>query len=96
MTAANLSTTLEMQGFTQTVAHYNLSQAQLIEHAIQRGEGWLSEHGALIAHTGAHTGRSAQDKFVVRGPIHGPDIWWASPYQRELEGASLKRCTATS
>ena len=87
MTALNRSTTLETQGFTHANAHYNLSTAQLLEHAIQRGEGWLSEHGALIAHTGTHTGRSARDKFVVRGPIHGPDIWWDSPYQRELEGA---------
>ena len=90
MTAANRSTTLETQGFTQTVAHYNLSIAQLVEQAVQRNEGWLSEHGAFIAHTGMHTGRSAKDKFVVRGPIHGPDIWWNSPYQRELEGEQFE------
>ena len=90
MTAANRNTTLEMQGFTDTTAHHNLSTARLLECAIQRSEGWLSEHGALIAHTGAHTGRSAKDKFVVRGPIHGPDIWWDSPYQRELEGAQFE------
>ena len=89
MTADRI-TTLEMQGFTQTTAHYNLSTAQLLEYAIGRSEGWLSEHGAFIAHTGAHTGRSAKDKFVVRGPIHGPDIWWASPYQRELEGEQFE------
>lgn len=90
MTIADRNTILETHGFTNTNAHDNLSTPQLLEHAIQRNEGWLSEHGAFIAHTGAHTGRSAKDKFVVRGPIHGPDIWWNSPYQRELEGTQFE------
>ncbi len=90
MTIAERTTTLETHGFTHTKTHHNLSTAQLLEHAIRRGEGWLSEHGAFIAHTGTHTGRSAKDKFVVRGPIHGPDIWWDSPYQRELEGTQFE------
>ncbi len=82
---------LETQGFKNLQAvHLNLCVPQLIEAAIRRREGWMSEHGAFIAHTGAHTGRSAKDKFVVRGPIHGPDIWWASPYQRELEGTQFE------
>lgn len=90
MIAADHQTPFEPHGFAHSTLHRNLSTAQLVEHAIQRGEGWLSDHGAFIAHTGAHTGRSARDKFVVRGPIHGPDIWWASPYQRELEGAQFE------
>jgi phosphoenolpyruvate carboxykinase (ATP) len=64
--------------------HWNLSAAGLVEEAVRRGEGWLSAHGAFIAHTGQHTGRSAKDKYVVHGPIHGPDIWWESPYQKPL------------
>ncbi len=71
-------------------ASRNLSTAQLVEEAIRRGEGWLSKDGAFIAHTGQHTGRSAKDKFVVRGPIYGPDIWWASPYQNPLEGEQFE------
>jgi phosphoenolpyruvate carboxykinase (ATP) len=66
--------------------HWNLSAPKLIEEAIKRQEGWLSNAGAFIAHTGTHTGRSAKDKFVVRGPIFGPEIWWESPYQHPLEG----------
>ncbi len=60
----------------------NLPVAKLVEEALRRQEGWLSNHGAFIAHTGTHTGRSAKDKFVVKGPIHGPTIWWESPYQQ--------------
>jgi phosphoenolpyruvate carboxykinase (ATP) len=81
-------------GFEHTHLYLNLSVAALVEEAVRRGEGWLSEHGAFIAHTGKHTGRSAKDKFVVRGPIHGPDIWWASPYQKELDGAQFERLHA--
>jgi phosphoenolpyruvate carboxykinase (ATP) len=82
---------LETQGFKNLqAAHLNLSVPQLLEAAIRRGEGWLSDHGAFIAHTGKHTGRSAKDKFVVRGPIHGPDIWWDSPYQNPLDGTHFE------
>jgi phosphoenolpyruvate carboxykinase (ATP) len=86
---------LETQGFTELGhAYYNLSTAQLVEEAVRRGEGWLSSHGAFIAHTGQHTGRSAKDKFVVKGPIHGSDIWWDSPYQKELDGAHFEHLHA--
>ena len=62
--------------------HANLEAPQLIEHAIRRGEGRLSEHGALVVETGAHTGRSAQDKFVVDEPGISGDVWWGRVNQR--------------
>jgi phosphoenolpyruvate carboxykinase (ATP) len=61
----------------------NLSTPRLIEEALKRSEGWLTQDGAFIAHTGIHTGRSAKDKFVVKtGSSQG--IWWDSPYQKPL------------
>jgi phosphoenolpyruvate carboxykinase (ATP) len=48
--------------------YWNLGRAELIEHAIARGEGHFSADGALIVYTGKHTGRSPNDKFVVRYP----------------------------
>jgi phosphoenolpyruvate carboxykinase (ATP) len=68
----------------QPTTKHNLTAIQLLEEAVKQGEGWLSSKGAFIAHTGEHTGRSAKDKYVVQGPIHGGDIWWASPYQKPL------------
>ncbi|MBV8972758.1 MAG: phosphoenolpyruvate carboxykinase (ATP), partial [Sphingomonadaceae bacterium] len=44
--------------------------------AVARGEGMLSEHGALVVATGPHTGRSANDKFIVRDAETDPVIWW--------------------
>jgi phosphoenolpyruvate carboxykinase (ATP) len=56
--------------------HANLKAAPLVALALQRGEGKLSTDGALVVRTGAHTGRSAQDKFVVDEPESSADIWW--------------------
>ncbi|MFP4002539.1 MAG: phosphoenolpyruvate carboxykinase [Alphaproteobacteria bacterium] len=56
--------------------HRNLHEAALVEHAIRNEEANLSSQGALVALTGQHTGRSAQDKFVVRRPASQDEIWW--------------------
>ena len=45
--------------------HRNLSTPQLVETAIARGEASLAANGALVALTGARTGRSPRDKFTV-------------------------------
>ena len=48
-----------------TIKH-NTGEVELIELAIRRGEGQFAASGALAVETGAHTGRSAQDKYTVR------------------------------
>ncbi|CAN5331730.1 hypothetical protein BH10PSE15_BH10PSE15_19170 [soil metagenome] len=58
---------LSTQGIaTNAKLNWNLPIARLVEAAVARGEGKLSIDGALVVETGAHTGRSAQDKFIVR------------------------------
>ncbi|MBT7511046.1 MAG: phosphoenolpyruvate carboxykinase [Rhodospirillaceae bacterium] len=57
-------------------AHWNLSAAPLFEHAMRRGEGQLTKHGAFIALTGEHTGRSPNDRFVVEEETTKENIWW--------------------
>lgn len=65
---------------TQEV-YWNLSAAPLVEEAIRRGEGQLSAAGAFVASTGAHTGRSPKDRFVVREPSSEAEIWWGEVNQ---------------
>ncbi|RUN77273.1 phosphoenolpyruvate carboxykinase [Sphingomonas sp. TF3] len=68
---------LEAQGIeTRANLHWNLVTARLIQSAIARGEGKLSADGPLVVETGAHTGRSAQDKFIVRDAETESTVWW--------------------
>ncbi|MAU95580.1 MAG: phosphoenolpyruvate carboxykinase (ATP) [Fulvimarina sp.] len=55
---------------------WNLSEAELVEIAIRRGEARLTAEGALVATTGKHTGRSPKDKFVVRDEMTEGVVWW--------------------
>lgn len=62
-------------------AHHNLSPAQLVEHSIRKQEGMLTSSGALSAKTGAYTGRSPKDKYIVRDPSIQQDIDWGKVNQ---------------
>src|SRR5262245_53421666 len=54
----------------------NPTTATLYTHALERNEAVLAEGGPLVVDTGAHTGRSPNDKFVVREPGSEGRIWW--------------------
>jgi len=56
--------------------HHNLSTPALYEQAIRRREGWIAHLGPLVVRTGQYTGRSAEDKFMVREPSSEDKIWW--------------------
>ena len=56
----------------------NLPTAELYEDAIRRGEGLVAADGPLVVRTGKHTGRSPEDKFIVREPTSEGKIWWGS------------------
>jgi phosphoenolpyruvate carboxykinase (ATP) len=58
--------------------HWNLSPAVLYEEALRRGEAQLAVEGPLVARTGLHTGRSPNDKFVVREPQSEKHVHWGS------------------
>jgi phosphoenolpyruvate carboxykinase (ATP) len=59
-----------------SAVHRNLSPAVLVEHAVRRGEGRLTGGGAFVGMTSPHTGRSPDDKFVVREPSSEDQVWW--------------------
>ncbi|MDQ0208208.1 phosphoenolpyruvate carboxykinase (ATP) [Alkalicoccobacillus murimartini] len=55
---------------------HDLSVSRLVEQSIERGEGTLTSTGALSVETGAYTGRSPKDKFVVRESLVEHTIDW--------------------
>ncbi len=68
---------LEAVGIEQArTVWWNLAPARLYEQALARGEAALAHSGPLVAETGAHTGRSPRDRFVVREGRTGDEIWW--------------------
>ena len=77
-----MSTTQAGQGLeahgvqTSKPVHFNLTAALLYEHALRRQEGILAANGPLVCRTGAHTGRSPNDKFTVKEPSSDGHVWW--------------------
>jgi phosphoenolpyruvate carboxykinase (ATP) len=77
--------------------HANLGVAPLVEAALARGEGMLADNGALVVRTGARTGRSPDDKYVVRGAETERDVWWGNvnrPVARDVFDGLLERAVA--
>ncbi len=72
----NPGQTLAHQGIVAARACYNYGVPALVEAALARGEGTLGPGGAFLCETGAFTGRSPKDKFVVRSPLTENTIWW--------------------
>lgn len=56
--------------------HYQLSPEELVSQTISRGQGVLNDTGALCIRTGAFTGRSPKDKFIVKDAVTAGTIDW--------------------
>jgi phosphoenolpyruvate carboxykinase (ATP) len=70
---------LEHHGFENLEHQYwNLTTPALYEQAIRHREGVLAHMGAMVVRTGDHTGRSPNDKFIVREASSENDIWWGA------------------
>jgi phosphoenolpyruvate carboxykinase (ATP) len=82
---------LDSQGIaTGAEIFWNLTTAPLVEHAVRRGEGLLAKDGPLVVRTGAHTGRSAKDKFTVKDALTEDVIWWNNG-NKPMEPAAFDR-----
>jgi len=85
---------LDAQGIpTAAQIHWNLTTAPLVEHAVRRSEGVLAKDGPLVVRTGKHTGRSAQDRFIVRNSVSEESVWWGKT-NRPMDSEAFDRLYA--
>lgn len=70
--------------------HHNLSSPVLYEHAIRRNEGKLLQGGTFAVRSGARTGRSPKDKFLIKSPNVSEHAWWG-PHNQPLDDATYQR-----
>jgi phosphoenolpyruvate carboxykinase (ATP) len=77
---------LEREGIRSDRVRWNLSAAVLYEESVRRQEGQIVAAGPLACRTGQHTGRSPNDKFIVREPSSDAEIAWGT-VNRPMEPA---------
>ena len=58
------------------MAYWNLPTEALYEEIAFRKEARITHLGPIVANTGKHTARSANDKFVVKEPSTEDKVWW--------------------
>ena len=56
----------------------NLPTSALYEEIVRRREGLIAHLGPVVVRTGHHTGRSPEDKFIVREKSSQDKIWWST------------------
>jgi phosphoenolpyruvate carboxykinase (ATP) len=63
--------------------HWNLPTPRLYEAIVRKGEALLAQGGPVVVTTIPHTGRSANDKFIIDDPGTHDVIWWG-PVNKSL------------
>ncbi len=58
--------------------YHNLDYDQLFNHELEKGETRLSSNGTMMVDTGAFTGRSPKDKYVVQQAPSAPRVAWGT------------------
>ena len=89
-TAERGAKTLDAHGIDAGTVHWNLTIPELVEAAVRRGEVMLAKDGPVVASTGQHTGRSPNDKFVVREPSSEQHVAWGK-VNRPMDPAAFDR-----
>lgn len=72
------SISLKNIGIDNANVHYQLSADELHQITLEKGQGVTSSSGALAINTGAFTGRSPQDRFIVKDAITENEVWWGN------------------
>jgi phosphoenolpyruvate carboxykinase (ATP) len=86
---------LENHGILNTGSvHWNYPTSRLYEEIVKNNEGQIAHLGPICVKTVPHTGRAAQDKFIVEEETTKADVWWGKvnkPFAEDKFEALLKR-----
>jgi phosphoenolpyruvate carboxykinase (ATP) len=63
-------------GIKDANTHWNLSPEKLQAITIEKGMGKETANGTLAVNTGKFTGRSPQDRFIVKDNYTKDKVWW--------------------
>ncbi len=91
------SISLKNIGIENARIHYQLSADELHEKTVQSGQGIENSTGALAINTGEFTGRSPQDRFIVKDSITENLVWWGNvniPFEPEAFETLYNKNTA--
>ena len=84
--ASGLLYKLNNEGFRY---YYNLDSSKLVDMSVSRGETDLRDSGAILLNTSPHTGRAAQDRFLVRDQTTVEDVHW-SDVNKSVEASQFE------
>src|SRR5262245_60749603 len=86
---------LQQHGITVEDVRRNLPPAELYAEAVREDPKCaLADSGALIAYSGEKTGRSPNDKRVVKSSETEQEIWWGPvniPIEKDVFEINLER-----
>ncbi|TDD76394.1 phosphoenolpyruvate carboxykinase (ATP) [Flavobacterium caseinilyticum] len=75
-TLSSQSISLKELGIENAKIHYQLSPEELHDITVSEGQGVEISNGALAVNTGEYTGRSPQDRYIVKDSISEDQVWW--------------------
>ena len=75
-TTATKNPSLEQYGLKDVTVNWNLSPEELQKITVDKGMGKETANGTLAINTGKFTGRSPQDRFLVKDDYTADKVWW--------------------
>lgn len=72
------SISLDYLGIKNATIRYQLTSNELHQETLDKNLGKESSLGALAVNTGEFTGRSPQDRFIVKDDITKDKVWWGN------------------
>ncbi len=77
---------LTKYGIHESIVNYQWTNDELVQESIQKFDAKMSEFGAISINTGKFTGRSPNDRFIVKDSITEDSVWWGAiniPFEPE-------------